>query len=353
MDLNLSGEDELKKENILSRLTDYQIFVKYIGHGFDLGVVFHSPLRKDINPSFNVYRSTRGGDGNLLFKDFGIAKHGDCFQFVMEKYSLSFFECLQMINNDFNLGLSSDGYIEYNTIAIVPIQRTDKEIPVRLPTKIIIEEAPFTYEDYAYWGSYGINLDILKLFHVVRCKNSWIKKNGETKRFGGSIKGNPLYAYKDETGNVRKLYRPMTKTRKSKWRMADFNTIDCLWMLKNKINIDNVNLCILTKARKDAMVLYTLGYNSCCVEGESNVLLEETAEMLKKEYKYIVQLFDPDKAGYTGSQKTQEKFGFSRTFIQSKYCIIKKENQLSDISDVRRKYGIVKTKNLLNNILWK
>lgn len=344
--LDLSEEKELKKENILSRITDYQIFTKYLGHKFDLGSIFHSPLRKDVNPSFNVYRSTRGGEGNLLFKDFGTGKHGDCFRFIMELYSLSFRECLHIINDDFNLGLENYGYSEYD----INIVRTEYIPPVKLLTTIIIDEVAFTYEDYEYWGSYGINLEILKLFHVVRCRNSWIIKNGETKRFSGSIKGNPLYAYKDETGFVRKLYKPKSKNKNTKWRMSDFETIDCLWMIKKKFNNE---LCILTKSRKDVMVLFLLGYNACCIEGETSSVSKETIDMLKMEFKEVVILFDPDKAGYVGSYNLCEEFEFRRVFIQSKYCIIKTENQLTDVSDVYKKYGSIKTKSLLNNILWK
>ncbi len=349
VEFNLSSENELRKENILSRITDYDIFQKYLDHKFDLGVVFHSPLRRDVNPSFNIYRSTKGGEGNLLFKDFGIGKHGDCFQFVMIKYSLDFHQCLQMINTDFNLGLISEMHIDLDIPINIVSTQFVKQL-VKLPTTILIEEEPFMLEDYEYWASYGIDLKILRLFNVVRCRNSWISKDGEVKRFGGSIKGNPLYAYKDETGYVRKLYRPKTQNRANKWRMSDFDTIDCLWMIKNKFNSD---LGILTKSRKDVMVLYSLGYNSCCVEGETNAVDLKTAEMLKREFKDIVVLFDPDKAGYLGSQRLLEDLEFRRTFIQSKYCIINSKNQSTDISDVRKNYGMNKTRSLLNNVLWK
>ena len=168
----MSSENELRKENILSRITDCDIFQKYLGHKFDLGTVFHSPLRKDDNPSFNIFRSTKEGEGNLLFKDFGIGKHGDCFQFVMIKYSLDFPQCLQMINTDFNLGLVSEMYIDLDVITTV-VTPTQFVKPVKLPTTIMIEEEPFTLEDYEYWASYGINLEILRLFTGC-ARRSWV-----------------------------------------------------------------------------------------------------------------------------------------------------------------------------------
>ena len=72
--------EELTKENILKYISEEDIFRKYIGHNFNLGESFKSPLRDDDDtPSFNVYYNIE--QGRVLYKDFGRTS-GSAFTFV-------------------------------------------------------------------------------------------------------------------------------------------------------------------------------------------------------------------------------------------------------------------------------
>lgn len=90
----------LSKESILTRLNEREIYEYYFGSKINLAKAYRSPLRKDKNPSFGFYLNR---NGNLIGNDLAGKFSGDCFQFVMSLYNVSFKESLAIINRDFNL----------------------------------------------------------------------------------------------------------------------------------------------------------------------------------------------------------------------------------------------------------
>ena len=50
--------DMVTLEWILSKVTEYDIYAKYIGQ-FKVGMIYNSPFRKDKNPSFGIFYSKR------------------------------------------------------------------------------------------------------------------------------------------------------------------------------------------------------------------------------------------------------------------------------------------------------
>ena len=98
------SQTTLKKENILNKISEYDIFSYYIDEKFKINQTFSSPLRnKDMNPSFGVFQASNG----LRFKDLKTGQHGDCFQFIMEKYNYTFIEALRVVDVDFDLKLGN------------------------------------------------------------------------------------------------------------------------------------------------------------------------------------------------------------------------------------------------------
>ena len=69
---------ELSIEEILKDIDEYDIYAYYMGQ-FKIGRLYNSPLRKDKNPSFAVFKGRRG---NLLFKDHGTGECGNVIKFV-------------------------------------------------------------------------------------------------------------------------------------------------------------------------------------------------------------------------------------------------------------------------------
>ena len=113
-----SSEDHLSKDVILSRITEYDIFRYYCSSFKNINTKFCSELRKDNTPTVSIIK----WNSKLLYKDFGYEEHTlDCFSYIQIKYNVNFFDCLRVIDNDFNLDLAvkkdviafTKGYLGY------------------------------------------------------------------------------------------------------------------------------------------------------------------------------------------------------------------------------------------------
>ena len=92
----------LTKENILKKVSEYQVFSYYLGCDFKSGVVMSSPLRQDDKPSFSIFTDRKG---TLRFKDFGTGDTGDCFTLIQKLFGIDFYSSLIRISEDFKLDL--------------------------------------------------------------------------------------------------------------------------------------------------------------------------------------------------------------------------------------------------------
>src|SRR6187551_3924283 len=93
------AKKEHLKELILKRVSEYDIFRRYLGN-FKLGGAIKSPFKKDSNPSLLIY--TTGG--HVYYKDMrGGEFAGDCFTLVMQLFGLSFPEALNKLARDFGI----------------------------------------------------------------------------------------------------------------------------------------------------------------------------------------------------------------------------------------------------------
>ena len=104
---------ELTTENILSKISEYDIFKFYMPNSdWKLGQATYSPFRDEKTPSFLI--GVR--NDTLRFIDFGDTSFkGNCFEFVKVLYNIpSFYDVLKKIDSDFDLGFSNgssnDGY---------------------------------------------------------------------------------------------------------------------------------------------------------------------------------------------------------------------------------------------------
>lgn len=106
------------KEEILSTLKMKDVLYKY---GIKVRKdMFSCPFHgADKNPSAKAYDNS--------FYCFTCHKGGDVISFVEDYFNLSFKEAMQKLNEDFNLGLSSDTKINYEKINQLKQEREQKE----------------------------------------------------------------------------------------------------------------------------------------------------------------------------------------------------------------------------------
>lgn len=310
--------DNITLDWILSKVTEYDIYAKYIGQ-FKVGMIYNSPFRKDKNPSFGIYYSKR--TKQLLFKDHGTGECGNVIKFV------SLFT----------------GKIEYNDILSdivdkLNITNNTKLVSSKqyiLPTETVIGvvRQEFTDVDINYWKQFNISINTLKKFNVNSIK--YYLCNGIVK--GTYKRENPMYAYK--VYNNFKIYRPLAD-KYTKWRnnLTDYD-IQGYEQLPQKGDI-----LFITKSMKDVMCLHEMGYPAVSPSSESTFLPKDVLEQLKTRFKRIIILFDRDVAGVKRSRKLSRETGLEAMFINKKF-------KAKDVSDAVKANSFEEIKNWLNETI--
>lgn len=310
--------DNITLDWILSKVTEYDIYAKYIGQ-FKVGMIYNSPFRKDKNPSFGIYYSKR--TKQLLFKDHGTGECGNVIKFV------SLFTGKTEYND-----ILSDIVDKLNITNNTKLVSSKQYIP---PTETVIGvvRQEFTDVDINYWKQFNISINTLKKFNVNSIK--YYLCNGIVK---GIYKDeNPMYAYK--VYDHFKIYRPLAD-KYTKWRnnLTDYD-IQGYEQLPQKGDI-----LFITKSMKDVMCLHEMGYPAVSPSSESTFLPKDILEQLKTRFKRIIILFDRDVAGVKRSRKLSRETGLEAIFINKKF-------KAKDVSDAVKANSFEEIKNWLDETI--
>lgn len=310
--------DNITLDWILSKVTEYDIYAKYIGQ-FKVGMIYNSPFRKDKNPSFGIYYGKR--TKQLLFKDHGTGECGNVIKFV------SLFTGKTEYND-----ILSDIVDKLNITNNTKLVSSKQYIP---PTETVIGivRQEFTDVDINYWKQFNISINTLKKFNVNSIK--YYLCNGIVK--GTYKRENPMYAYK--VYNNFKIYRPLAD-KYTKWRnnLTDYD-IQGYEQLPQKGDI-----LFITKSMKDVMCLHEMGYPAVSPSSESTFLPKDVLEQLKTRFKRIIILFDRDTAGVKRSRKLSRETGLEAIFINKKF-------KAKDVSDAVKANSFEEIKNWLNETI--
>lgn len=306
--------DNITLDWILSKVTEYDIYAKYIGQ-FKVGMIYNSPFRKDKNPSFGIYYSKR--TKQLLFKDHGTGECGNVVKFVSlytgkTEYNDILQDIVEKMNITNNTKLASSKQYIPSTETVIGIVRQE-----------------FTDVDINYWSQFGISIKTLKKFNVNSIK--YYLCDGIVK--GIYKRENPMYAYK--VYNNFKIYKPLGD-KYTKWRnnLTEYD-IQGYEQLPQKGDI-----LFITKSMKDVMCLYEMGLPAISPSSESTFIPNTVLEQLKTRFKRIIILFDRDVAGCKQSRKISLKTGLEAMFVHRKY-------KAKDISDAIKLNGFKEIKNWL------
>ncbi len=334
---NIIGKDFLTKEKIIEEIGDERIFRKYLGD-FQIGKVMQSPLKKDKNPSFSIFRPKKYPN-RLFFKDFRIGT-GDSIMFVyyLLKFD-SYYDTLSQIAKDFNI---DDKYITSiytkNADKIEQVKNnifyTSYDESKAKETVFQIKSRNWKKYDKKYWAQYGITYDILIKFKIKPIVNLFINDSVYS-----TSKLTYAYPMIDEEGVTRyKIYQP--NGEKMKWlnnylpdTISGYNELP-----------KTGNYLIITKSLKDIMCLNGLGYkNVIAPQSESYNFQDFFIENMKKRFNRIIVFYDFDDAGIENAQKLVNKFNISSINTGS--------SVLKDISDYYKRYGKYASKQLMQHLL--
>src|SRR5690606_435436 len=222
----------------------------------------------------------------LRHKDHGNDEYsGDCIDFVMQKFSLSFQEALDKINRDFS------GVITYRP----KIERAEPTRPKVITPKV----RPYNNRDLVYWEQYGISKEVLEREEICSVESYSI----EGKEY---VVGDELcFGYKFEEG--WKIYFPMRTN--FKWFSSIPNTMLEWGEIKHR------DYLIITKSRKDRLVLSSIVPNVANCQNESRSLLTEDNLKLIKLFKKVYLLFDSDAPGIRAAEAIAEEMGWTNVHI--------------------------------------
>ena len=332
---------QLSKEAVLKKISEYQIFSYYLGRDFKSGIVMNSPFRQDDKPSFSLFTDKRG---TIRYKDFGTGESGDCFSFIQKKFNIHFFDALIQINSDFNLELMYSQY-GYKSREYTGYRTDIKQLNFVPKRSINVKTQAFTFVDENYWGQYGIDKNLLKIYNVFSCKCVFV---GD-RTVATYVNNNPIYGYLFYKDNeyTWKIYRPLSLTG-YKWMSNTNRTIFQGWdQLPRKSN-----MLIITKALKDVMVLRTLGFTSVALQNEITNIKDTVTHELYERFNDIYILNDFDLTGVKGANKLRKRYGFKPIFLQS---FKTRSNGFKDIADYRKSHTSDETKCLINKLIsaWK
>jgi hypothetical protein len=327
----------ITKRLLLKYLTDLEIFQKYTNEEIIPGKIMLSPLRKESNSSFNLFK---GEDGELYFKDF-VLGGGDCIKFVQMKFNLNYFEALSKIAIDFNM---EDDFIvrknESTTSSgvsnITPIDRSEF---LHKSGTLDLKKTKREWKSYdlLFWDSYGISLDTLNKFNVEPIQYFFINDR--------CIKADKYaYCFKELKDNKEtyKIYQPFNQNYK--WINSHNNSVWQGWC-----NLpEKGDILIITKSLKDVMSIYeATGLPAVSMQCENVLPKTQVFDELKHRFEDIYIFYDNDfdkeeNWGKIFAEKFKESFDVYQIEIDDKY-------ECKDFSDFVKKYGIQEARKMINS----
>lgn len=317
---------ELSPENILSKVSDYEIYRYYLGHEISPREAMLSPFRKEQNASFTI----RMNDSmEWRHKDWTDSeKCGGCIDFVMQLFNEDFYSSLRRIDRDFGLGIIGKNEAE-RIVGLRP--PTPPSIEKQLPKHFLVVSKPYTQQDLEYWAQYHITPEELIANQVYSVKKLYIDRQ--------------LYPLPDNElvfgylfGDKWKIYRPFAR-KQEKWKQnISNNLMSGLGRLEIAKQMGR-RIALVTKSKKDEMVLSKIIPTTISCQNESkDSIPEDKISFLKENFDEVWINFDSDETGVKEC-KYYNQFGFKWINCPKGYCT-PEGKPIKDFADLARYYGL-------------
>lgn len=324
MEFSFEFDKPITKEFLLSKHPQERYMEFYTGIPVKKGL-FISPLRPDNKPTCSYYKNK---NGDVILNDFNGSFCGNFINVVMFLNSCTYYKALQIIANDF--GFISRKDIKINT---AKMDYSGEILEEAKSSDIRIEIQNFTAKELKWWSSFGISERTLKLFKVYSCKHLFLNSN----LYGSSTDKSPMFGYyggKKEGLEMWRIYMPARQSFRflSNWKK---NLIQGAHMLPK-----TGDTVVITKSMKDVMLLHELGVTAIAPNSETVILTDKQLENLKSRFTNVILFFDNDLPGISAMQKFRKKHNLK--------CVWLPRNMAKDISDFYKKYGLERTKEMIN-----
>jgi len=278
-------KENIKIEDIMSKLTQFDIFRFYIPGLESLNTSVPSPLHMDKNPSMSV-GTTKGG--RLQFNDYSADVRGGPVDLVMMLYGINYDKALHKIASDF--GIDNSESVEYKKIVAKYVQPI---IDPKRHCEIHVFVRKFNDKELQYWAQYGITIEELKREDIWACKE-WSLNRGKQYIAPDEL----CFVYKFPSGF--KIYYP-NRPKAEKWiSNVSCATVEGLGCLNDQL------IVIITKSRKDRVCLKKVLKDSpICILNSQNESSAFVTDVLREKLtgKKVYTWFDTDPAGKKNSRK--------------------------------------------------
>ena len=276
----ISLRPKITKDFILSKVNQETIMQYYTGLNVNSKKLMLSPFRVDNHFTVSFYKSK---SDILYLHDFATNEHINCFQAVMKKYGVNFYEALDIIAKDFEL-IEGCNNTEEKPLNVESLKETKSSI-------IQVQIKNYSNEELEWWKQFGISIKTLKKFHVFSIEHVFL--NGELK-FTSSNKC-PIYGY----------YFGKDKNYKEKWKIYFPLKTECRFInsLSKKVlqgyhQLSKTgDLLVITKSMKDLMAMYEFGIPAVSPNSETLFVDDKKLEEFKKRFKHILIIYDNDRPG--------------------------------------------------------
>jgi len=296
---------------ILSKVSELDIYKRYIGDNISIREMISSPLRNDDRtPSFRLYY---GNNSKLKFIDYGTGIKGEVFNFVLLMFPILDFEgMLEMVWNDMSC----------HTIPSLYIPNRETVRKQRAFPEIKIQRRKANTKDLQWWQSWGISTETLNKFRVVPISRFHMSN------YGWWTCNTPSYAY--NLLNEWKIYRPHEEEMRF---ISGGMTLQGYDLLPEK-----GELCIIQKSYKDVMLLNEFNITAFAPQAESIDVPEPIMEDILSRFNRVLIWGDPDASGEAFVQRHSDKYGISGIF---------NDDDTKDVTDHCKKYGKESTNELI------
>lgn len=319
-------------ELILSRTTDG---LEVFEHFFDVTItrkLFTNIYRKDSHPSCRLKYVKK--KQRYVLKDYGDSTwYGDCFRVVGMIKNLNprthFGEILKIIDNEMSLNCIGSNYDPnyVSTPKVLPSAFENAE------TKAFTAVSrPFSSDEIAFWGKYGITLSTLEKYHVRSIDTARLEREGKDPYTVYGTKKQPAFGYMFDKGRGMKVYRPLSENRFLYAGVLPKPYIFGLEQLPER-----GDLLLITGGEKDVMSLAAHGFHAICFNSETSRIYENVIRPLSERFSSVIFLYDSDATGIReSSSRVVDCVGFGLDNVLSVTLPLAGTKQEKDVSDFFR-----------------
>lgn len=319
-----------KAEDVLNIISEQDVYSFYLEEEIKPQKLHKCCFHEDDTPSLGFYKSTK----YLNYKCFGCGASGNIFEFVKNKFNISYNESIERIRRDL---------IGSPTTSISRTSEMGRQIPGNrsfydFKTEIYPTFKNFTKVDYDYWNQYYISLELLSKYKVNACSVVYYRNSIKYDMYAKYSNSNPIYHYNIDGSS--KIYRPLNSNKTGKW----FQNCSS-WDIQGLEQIPyNNDIVFITSSLKDCMVLNVLGYAAIAPHGEGVRLPHKILDYVFATNKWVILFYDNDEAGIKYSKAHSEEYGIP-------YITIPNEYKGKDISDFVKFYNLNQGKILIDSLI--